>query len=243
MRQGMAVAALASLVALGIGCASTTVRKNPGPHDHGVRYYLPKPYLLVKTATTTDKDGKVTPHPNMVDIELQMKPDFSEEYSVHVRAGMGINKTSITLDEGWMLKQVNFSVDSNASANLDAVTALLGNVAEIQKLKPSGNTKTTPEENSFQIAKCVQAHAVPLGYYESVIGEDGCGKKQIYGWRYVGFLPFNACPTRMGGVAPADCAAGEVYGLIFENNVMVFKRLDQIATEQVHKKQPPAVTK
>ena len=30
----------------GVGCTSTTVKQNPGPHDHGFRFYRPKPYLL-----------------------------------------------------------------------------------------------------------------------------------------------------------------------------------------------------
>ena len=30
---------------------------------------------------------------------------------------------------------------------------------------------------------------------ESVINPDATGKKRMWGWRYVGFAPFNSCPT------------------------------------------------
>jgi len=36
----------------------------------------------------------------------------------------------------------------------------------------------------------------PFGYYESVFWHDACGKKHLYGWRYIGFMPFNSCPVQ-----------------------------------------------
>ena len=65
------------VVVLALGCASTTVRKNPGPDDHGIRYNLPKPYLLLQPATTVDAAGKVKGYiPNMLDISMEMRPEF-----------------------------------------------------------------------------------------------------------------------------------------------------------------------
>lgn len=87
------IGALAGMLA-GLGCTPRTfVRKNPGPKDCGVRYYRPKPYLMVKPAV--DRNG--APIPGFVSIETTVLPDFSEEYSIHIRSGLGNNKTSITL--------------------------------------------------------------------------------------------------------------------------------------------------
>jgi hypothetical protein len=210
-----------------IGCASTTVRKNPGPHDRGVRYYLPKPYLFVSTAVVKDGD-KVTPQHGKVSISLEMRPDFSEEYSVHVRAGVGKNNTTLTLDDGWKLKAVDMTIDSNFSSNVEAVSGLLD---VVKGLQPTG---AKSEDSDRQLlASSVTAHNVPLGYYESVIGCDPNGKKQIYGWRYVGFVPFSNCPVDIHGTQGQSCTDGEMYGLVTENNIMVFKKLDALKGEPV----------
>ena len=87
--------ALLAALAAAVGCATTKVCKNPGEHDRGLRYYLPKPYLLVDQAvkvTPVGADGKATeytPLKNMVNISLEYLPDFAEEYSIHARAGIG----------------------------------------------------------------------------------------------------------------------------------------------------------
>lgn len=223
-------ALVACLALLALGCASTTVRKNPGPHDRGVRYNLPKPYLLLQPAKeAVDKDGKVTRYvPNSVDISIEMHPDFSEEYSIHVRAGVGINKTSVTLEDGWKLTQINFDVDSNTSENLNAVSDLISKLPKFGK-----SSGTDPGLDKQELASCVPAFNVPLGYYEAVIGDDGCGKKRLYGWRYVGFFPFNACPTVACGAQAGNCRTGDVFGLVYEKGVMKFKRLDHIAGEEI----------
>jgi hypothetical protein len=217
----------AVVLAVAVGCASTTVKKNPGPHDRGVRYYLPKPYLFVSTAVAKDGD-KLVPQHGKVSIALEMRPDFSEEYSIHVRSGVGINKTTITLEEGWKLKAVDMTIDSNFSSNVDAVAGLLDNV---KKLNPTG-VKTEDGERQM-LAASVTAHNVPMGYYESVIGCDSNGKKQLFGWRYVGFAPFANCPVDIRGTQGQACADGEVYGLVMENNIMVFKKLDVLKAEPV----------
>jgi hypothetical protein len=233
VRPFFAMALLVAPLGVVLGCASTTVKKNPGPHDHGVRYYLPKPYLLVTTSHVDKKAGDVTTrefHKNKVDIVLEMRPDFSEEYSIHARAGVGINKTEIELEDGWMLKSVNFKVDSNTTENINAISSLLGNLGPLKKTAAEGTREPV------EVARGVEAHNVPLGYYESVIEPDGCGKKRIYGWRYVGFLPYSACPTDLTGAQCKPCTDGEIYGLVYEHGVMAFKRLDLLAGEPVKPK-------
>ena len=226
----MRVASLVTsfLVILALGCASTTVRKNPGVHDRGVRYNLPKPYLLLKPSVKLDENGKIASYvQNSVDIVLEMRPDYSEEYSIHVRAGVGANKTSITLEDGWKLKTINFNVDSKTSENIGAVAEL---ISALPKFTPA---RAGTEAGAQELASNVPAFNVPLGYYESVIGQDNCGKKHLYGWRYLGFLPFNPCPTAACGSQAANCCEGDIFGLVYEKGVMTFKRLDQIATEDL----------
>ncbi len=229
MRPYVMTGLLAAAVAVLLGCASTTVRKNPGPHDHGLRYYLPKPYLLVTQSTKTDANKSVIPVHGKVTLAVEMRQDFSEEYSIHVRSGVGINKTTITLDEGWKLKAVDMTLDANFAANVDAISSVLGVAKD---LKPSGGP-TEKEGDRNVLADDVTARNVPLGYYESVLGFDAEGKKQLYGWRYVGFLPFANCPTNMVGVQPADCTTGDLYGLVMDKNIMVFKKLDVLKGEAV----------
>jgi hypothetical protein len=74
----------------------------------------------------------------------------------------------------------------------------------------------------------VRATNVPLGYYESVLGRDARGRKRLYGFRYVGFLPYAHCPQAMGGVECNPCETADLYGLVFENDTMVFRRLSAI---------------
>ena len=66
-------------------CASTTVKKDPGQHDRGIRYYRPKPHLLIQS--TLDKPGET------VAVSLEYLPAFAEEYSIHIRTGIGTNKS------------------------------------------------------------------------------------------------------------------------------------------------------
>jgi hypothetical protein len=75
------------------GCSSVRVIRNPDASDTGVRYYRPKPYLLV---TAADPTGR------LVNMKMEYHPDFSEEYSIHPRG-----KTSLALKDGWNLVGVN----------------------------------------------------------------------------------------------------------------------------------------
>jgi hypothetical protein len=190
-------------------CASTTVKKNPGPHDHGIRYYRPKPYLLVQPPAAGSDE--------FVTLTLDYLPDFSEEYSIHIRTGIGKNKTSVTLDKGWNLTKLDVDIDSEIPQNIEAFAKLLSAVA------PKG---LIPTEGSVPKAK-VKATNVPIGYYESVISQGPDGKKRLYGWRYVGFAPFAQCPMESGGLEVACCKDQLLYGLVYESGAMTFKPLNQ----------------
>jgi hypothetical protein len=161
-----------------------------------------------------DKDG--VPVAESIEISLEYLPDFSEEYSIHMRTGFGVNNTTIQLDQGWNLTSLNVQLDSKTSENLQAIGSLLGGV--------SGMIPRDGPPRGF----VVQATNVPLGYYEAVIGTYS-GKKHLYGFRYVGFMPYAACPLTACGMEEYDCQfQGELYGLIFENGVLTFKRLEDV---------------
>lgn len=197
------------------GCATTTVKKNPGEHDRGVRYYRPKPYLLVQP-TTGKSDEFVT-------LTLDYLPDFSEEYSIHVKAGIGVNKTKITLENGWKLTQLDMDIDSKFNENVKAFGDLLKNAGEFTKaVKTEG---TAPR-------MVVKSNNVPLGYYESVIDRGPDGKKRLYGWRYVGFMPYANCPVSAGGAECVDCHSEPIYGLIVREGVMTFVQLGKIEPQK-----------
>jgi len=214
MNRSYLLGALFLVAVLGaFGCTPRTfVKKSPDDNDRGIRYYRPKPYLMVKPAT--DKNG--APVPGYVSIETTMLPDFSEEYSIHVRSGLGTNDTSITLDQGWNLTQLNVDVDSNVDDNLKAI-------AEVAKAVPTSGgiaeTRTT-----------VKGMNVPFGLYEAVISGHNC-KKRLYGFRYIGFMPYSSCPVEYSGCDPHDCNElnSQIFGLVFdqEANVMVFKNLQE----------------
>ena len=209
-----------------VGCAATRVRKDPGPHDHGVRFYRPKPYLLIQPdATATD--------PNQVRITLDYLPDYGEEYSIHVRAGLGTNKTKITLDKGWNLTALDVDVDSKVADNINAVANLLKAIPQSPGVAggPPADTKAQPA-----VSMQVSAYNVPIGYYEAVVSKDADGTKRLYGWRYVGFAPFAQCPLNGSGSQCLTCTDADLFGLVTVGNKLYFRRLSEMAG------QPEAVT-
>ena len=83
-RKFLAVCVLAGLAS---GCASSVkVVKNPAEGDKGIRFFRPKPFLLV---TPADPTGR------LVNMKLEYLPDYSEEYSAHVKG-----KASVALKDG-----------------------------------------------------------------------------------------------------------------------------------------------
>lgn len=212
------------------GCAPRVkVKPHPSPYDKGIRYYRPKPYLLVTSAgeSSTTKSGEITTTPNerFVNIQLQYLPDFEEEYAIEVKSGMGIADVNIALEDGWNLTSINQKLDSQTDENLQAAASLMSSIG---KVAATGASADASGRENAPPAFEVRATNVPLGYYESVIGRDGCGRKRLYGFRYVGFLPFQACPVAMTGADCGNCQSTEVYGLVFDRGVMTFKSLAQI---------------
>lgn len=227
-----------ALVAVGIaGCTPRVrVRANPTAHDEGIRYYRPKPYLFVTSAgeitTTTDKEGtsskKEVPDERYVNIQLQYLPDFAEEYAIDVRSGFGIADVSITLEDGWNLTAINQKLDSQTDENIAAAAELIkGVTGALNPGQGRGFSGDVSRNQTYEMK--IRATNVPLGYYESVVGRDSCGRKQLYGFRYIGFMPFQSCPVAMHGNEVNCCESAALYGLVFDRGVMVFKPLGEIA--------------
>ena len=219
--------ALIACVLPGCILPRTKIVKNPKDNDTGLRFYRPKPYLMVKPMT--NKDG--VPVSGFVTMETKMLPDFAEEYSVHVRPGIGVNETEITLSEGWNLTALNVKVDSQIDENIEAA-------AELVKSIP---IPTDGGRGSDEFV--VPALNVPIGLYEAVIATNRKCRKQLMGFRYVGFVPFSSCPVNMCGEEAAHCGAGVIYGLVFDKDVkgMVFKPLEELAYSEPKAAKEPVV--
>lgn len=209
-----------------VGCTPRViVTPNPGPTDTGVRYYRPKPYLKVEPAEVAiDRNAKKFA-PGIVRLSLVYLPDFSEEYSIDVRTGFGTADVGIELEDGWNLTAINQDLDSQTDENIEAIGKLIGAVGDVVP------TSLAPMDEDISFT--VPATDVPIGFYEAVLGRDSCGRKRLYGFRYVGFVPYGQCPLEMGGSDFACChdpTAG-LFGLTFRNGKMVFKPLAAMSVE------------
>jgi hypothetical protein len=218
-----------------LGCTSTTVKLNPSEHDRGFRFYRPKPYLFVQpTADVTDGIDA----PKYVTIEWMMLPDFSEQYSLHARAGLGRNGTKITLDNGWNLTKVDYDMDSKFDDNVKAIGGLVSAAGNLF------GKSAAPTKGAQKLASAsIKARNVPFGFYEAVIGHDPTGVKRMYGFRYIGFMPYGQCPINATGAVAQDCNSSVVYGLVYESGATVFKALDDIKQDYVPIPKPKPVTK
>ncbi len=226
-----ALLVLTSLVGA-IGCTpKVLVRKSPDDHDRGIRYYRPKPYLKIEPAEIAVSKTESKIAPGLVRISLVYLPDFSEEYSISVRSGLGIADVGIKLEDGWNLTEISQELDSQTDENVKAMGSLLSAAGG---LIPTSANERAAENVSFT----VPARNVPIGFYESVVGRDQCNVKRLYGFRYLGFMPFAGCPIEMDGHSHASCQdpgacgqhpAGSLYGLTFAGGEMVFQPLDVMA--------------
>lgn len=241
--------ALLALVALSLAaCTRVSVTKNPDDCTEGIRYYRPKPYLFITaggggggdpTFTTTiqqhkelkikqvglesalpetaehtenrEQDGSAPK--NAVSIELVYLPDFSEEYAIDLRPGLGIGELNVQLENGWNLTTIGIKTDQQ-------VDEIIGSVAEVVGAVPEAGWKRKPP--------CIYATNIPFGFYEAVIARDPYGRKQLYGWRYVGFMPFQACPTDASGMEHVCCDSTTIYGLVWVDNMLQFRPIADI---------------
>lgn len=230
----VAAVLVAALLLPAAGCTPRVrVTANPGPGTDGIRYYRPKPYLKVVPAEVQVAKDASRIEPGLVQISLVYLPDFTEEYAIDVRPGLGIADVSLTLEDGWNLTEINQELDSQTDENLSAAGDLIKAVSGIVPTA-AGDPSQGP-----QIEFTVPATDVPIGFYESVIGRGPDGRKRLYGFRYLGFLPYQTCPTAMGGSVAACCddPTASLYGLTFQGGRMVFRPLAAMAmpSEPLHR--------
>lgn len=224
-RRSIIVCTLLTCGLFSAGCTPRIrVTPNPGPRTEGIRYYRPKPYLKVEPAEVHVAKDQTQFALGLVKISLVYMPDFSEEYALDVRAGFGTAAVDIQLQDGWNLTQIDQDLDSQTDENLAAAGDLI---------KAVGGIVPTSAATENDIEFTVPASDVPLGFYESVIGRSPDGRKQLYGFRYVGFLPYQQCPLVVGGMDAACCGdpASMLYGLAFDGGRMVFKQLSLMEAE------------
>lgn len=197
----------------GLGLGGVRVVKNPGAGDGGIRFYRPKPYLLVEPA---DPLGR------MVKLKVEQLPDYSEEYSIHPRG-----QSSVQLKDGWNL--VSAGAGGGGGGGDDKKDAAAAPA-------PAGDLSKMPE-------MVVAANNVPIGYYESVFDTVGTKKYlkgwRYIGFAVNGGGSPNGVqqgqPGMPGGPDPScppppgSSVDGPLYGLVFFNGVMTFREIGEIA--------------
>lgn len=163
-----------------------------------------------------------------ISMQLVYLPDFAEEYSIRMLPGMGIGELNIKLDNGWNLTSVGIKTDQQTDEIIKSTADLVSSLGTAAKGFREDKGANNLVDDSTGIR--VYATNIPFGFYEAVIATDPCGKKQLYGWRYIGFMPFQACPTNVCGANTVNCCDPDtIFGMVMEaNGVLVFKQLHQI---------------
>lgn len=196
------------------GCSSVRVVKNPDEGDPGVRYYRPKPYLLV---TPADPTGR------MVNLKLEYLPDYAEEYSVHVRG-----KAAVSLKDGWNLVGLTTKGSPPPPPAKDEPPAPAP--APAPPVLPQAVVAATNVPMGYY--ESVYELIGPTKYFKgwkyigfTVLGPTKpgiCRKPESAG----------AHGTGNNGV-PGECYMGPLYGMVFFNGVMTFRQVEEIANNQL----------
>jgi hypothetical protein len=194
------------------GCSSANVTKNPGPDDTGIRYWRPKPYLLV---TPADPTGR------LVKLELQYLPDYNEEYSIHPK---GRKPPAVALQDGWNLVAVGGPAPPPAKPEA-AAPPPAADMKLPEYVVASSNIPIGFYESVFDTA-----------------GQGKYLKGWRYvGWSVWGGGPptgvdaaATAAQAHYGpGMPPqgvgASAVQGALYGIVFFNGAMTFRQIDEIA--------------
>lgn len=127
-----------------ISCARVTVTHvKPGDTSEGIHFVRPRPYLLVSSQGENLKS------------EILWLPDYSQEYTVNLRPGIGRSNLDLKLKDGWMLTEMGAETDSRFSEALSA----FGNVLEAARtassdpvglyrldIDPAGNVKLKKQD-------------------------------------------------------------------------------------------------
>jgi hypothetical protein len=202
----------------------------------------PAPDAKGKTTPSAPLTGTLNDNLIKVGIELKYLPDYNEEYSVRLKPGLGTGTLSFTLEEGWKLTSVNMSSDSKIPELISSFANLIGAVRGTGA--GGGGTTATPgpkgklavEGGGDTMSIIVDTRPdVPLGFYEAIIATDPQGRKTLFGWRYVGFLPFEGCPVQpIVNSKTVCCTEDELWGIVATPNSIKFDRLSHIRDLDSH---------
>ncbi len=173
-------------------------------------------------ADLTADDSKASDRPTAISMEIKYLPDFAEEYSIRLMPGLGVGEMNVQLQDGWNLTSLGVKTDQQTDEIINSVANVIDK---------SGGAFGSRDASMSGI----YATNIPFGFYEAVIAEDPCGRKQLYGWRYIGFMPFQTCPTQPCGIQGIDCNGPEqtIYGLVWVDGILQFTALTSIPTTPV----------
>ncbi len=215
MRKTLALACLLTGMASGCSMMKDTVKvvKNPDASDDGIRYYRPKPYLLV---TPADPTGR------LVNMKIEYHPDFSEEYSIHPRG----KKTQVALKEGWNLTGVNVGPPPppEDKAPPPPAAAAAASPAVPDMVVAASNVPLGYYESVIGVAngqKYFQGWRY-IGF--SVVGKPGINPT---------YPPVGSNPNCPPPLPTADLGNAPLYGLVFFNGVQTFRQVNEIAANQL----------
>jgi hypothetical protein len=186
------------------------------------------------------QDNKVACDPPIlqkISMKLEYLPDFSEEYAINLKPGLGSGQFDFKLENGWNLTSLNAQTDQQTDEIIGSIGSLIGSVASaVSPLEDGGRKGTDPKTS--ECPPTIYGSNVPFGFYEAVIACDPHGRKQLYGWRYVGFMPFQSCPVEPRGAQQVCCDTQDIYGMVFVNNVLQFQKIHNIPPRPVDPKEP-----
>lgn len=112
-RHDLARVALATLTVLGTACASTTLNVEPAPPKstvQGIRYSLPKPFLIVKPSPSGD---------GTFSVEVIYLPNESQTYAISARTKRGKYSLDVETKDG-LLKKISWGSEGSAAAGAAA---------------------------------------------------------------------------------------------------------------------------
>jgi hypothetical protein len=186
------------------------------------------------------QDNKIACDPPIlqkISMKLEYLPDFSEEYAINLKPGLGSGKFDFKLENGWNLTSLNAETDQQTAEIIGSIGSLIGSVASaVSPLEDGGRNGVNPKTS--ECPPTIYGSNVPFGFYEAVIACDPHGRKQLYGWRYVGFMPFQSCPVEPRGAQQVCCDTQDIYGMVVVNNVLQFQKIHEIPTMPVDPNTP-----
>jgi|GEM_PF-3774847 len=109
---------------------------------------------------------------------------------------------------------VDSSAETEATRSIVKLEALLQSAARPLPERFQGNGET---------GTLVQGTDLPEGCYEAVIAPDQQGRPRLAGWRLVEEHRKEIQPTGARDSTPSAQQAGDLYELVFENSVMIFR--------------------